>query len=627
MCGLAGVFGYLGRERTERAVECMLGVQAHRGPDSAGVWCQTVNGVDVGVGLRRLKILDLSDTANQPMLSEDQRYVLVFNGEIYNYLELRNELLTAGVRFHTQGDTEVLLQSLIKWGPRAFKRLNGMWAIAFLDTVKGELCLSRDRFGIKPLYVYTDTDTLFVSSEIKAILEAVGRKFRIEMSTVKTYLTQSILCATPATFFSNINEFPAGHFCKVMLRDIKSAGVKPERYWQIPTSMEELPSERELIQTVRETFMDAVRLRLRSDVPVGVLLSGGTDSSAIAAAVEQLEPSREDIKLISAVGNRGEQDEQSFIDAMAKHLNRPVEKVVLEFSPSRAIELLAEVSWFNDEPIMATFSTVAHYLLMKRAKELNVTVLLSGQGADETLCGYRKYLGFYLQNLFRSGQWLTAGRTLNGFVWQGTVLSQFNYQEAKRYLPNWLRYPEIDIRGPALRAETGSFDLGLNGTGIIGRQAVDIEKFSVPALVHYEDRMSMAFSREIRLPFLDYRLVSLLLPLPEEFKLRSGWTKWIFRKAMEPFLPKEIAWRKDKQHFLVPQRTWLRNELRDEILKFTKTEWLTERFGIISRKKFEQLYRNYLWQPAATSGIGTKDILAPIVLEQWARRFASYLTT
>ena len=263
---------------------------------------------------------------------------------------------------------------------------------------------------------------------------------------------------------------------------------------------------------MRETFIDSVKLRLRSDVPVGVLLSGGIDSSSIAAAVHYLEPRRDDIKLISAVGGIGEQDEQPFIDVMANHLNWPAEKVALDYSPSGALRLISDVSWFNDEPI-GGLSTVAHYLLMKRAKDLGITVLLSGQGADENLCGYKKYLGFYLQELIASGRWIAAGQVLQQFFRRGTVLSQFNYHEAKRYFPRAFRLPEIEIRGPRLLGDTQWVHTGLNGGGVVERQAIDFEKLSVPALVHYEDRMSMAVGREIRLPFLDYRLVSLLVPL------------------------------------------------------------------------------------------------------------------
>jgi asparagine synthase (glutamine-hydrolysing) len=437
------------------------------------------------------------------------------------------------------------------------------------------------------------------------------------------YLHQGLLCTDSSTFFVGIQAFPAGHFARCRVEDIGKNALDVQRYWTIPTSYDDIRSESELIEEVREMFIDSVKLRLRSDVPVGVLLSGGVDSSAIAATVHHLDPSRNDIKLLSAVGNRSN-DEQPFIDMMANHLKRPVEKVVLDYAPSKAFDMISETSWFNDEPI-GSFSTLAHYLLMKSARELGITVLLSGQGADESLCGYSKYLGFYLQQLVASRQWLVAARVLATFIRPGSILSQTRYREAKRYLPNWLRLSETDVRGPALQNGNRWIHVGLNGR-VIDRQVLDLERFSVPALVHYEDRMSMAHAREIRLPFLDYRLVSFLVPLPVKFKLRAGWTKWIFRKAMEPLLPSSIAWRRDKQNFIVPQNDWLHTELRGDMAKLLQSEWITERLGLINRAKFSVRYEAYLRQPAMGGRIGIKDVFAPIALEAWARRFERYLS-
>ena len=625
MCGLAGFFGKTGTQRARQFIATMLHAQKHRGPDADGIWCAEITEVSVGLGLARLKILDLSDSANQPMISESGRYILVYNGELYNYVELREQLITAGAIFRTQGDTEVVLQALIAWGSTAFTRFNGMWALLLLDRITGEILLARDRFGIKPLYTYTDERGLFISSEIKAILIAADRKFQINANVAAAYLHQSLLCTGRATFFAGIEEFPAGHFAKCSLTEIGTKRLNPSRYWKIPTRYSGDLSECELVEAVRATFLDSVNIRLRSDVPVGILLSGGIDSSAIAATVYHLDPSRDDIKLISAVGQSGNQDEQPFIDIVARHLRRPVEKVVLNYPYSEALEMISEVSWFNDEPI-AGFSTVAHYLLMKRARALGVTVLLSGQGADESLCGYRKYLGFYLQELIAAGKLGTAAQTFLKFVQQGTVVSQFNYREAKRYLPQWLRFSEIDIRGPALLEASETIHVGLNGGGVIDRQVTDFEHLSIPALVHYEDRMSMAVAREIRLPFLDYRLVTLLVSLPIEYKLRDGWTKWIFRRAMSTLLPKEITWREDKQHFIVPQNQWFRSELRDQVTRLLEDDWLTERLGLIDRQKLRDRYRTYLKQDKEDGRLNFKDILSPIALELWARRFENYVT-
>jgi len=558
------------------------------------------------------------------MVSDNGRYVLVYNGELYNYVELRDELAASGVLFRTEGDTEVVLQALIRWGSEAFARFNGMWALALLDCQSGEVTLSRDRFGIKPLYTYADENGFYISSEIKGILETTSKKFQITPDVSNAFLDQNLLCTSGKTFFQGIDEFPAGHWAIMKVDKLEKEPIIPRRYWTVPTTTTNNLSENDLIDLVRTTFIDSIKLRLRSDVSVGVLLSGGTDSSAIAAVMHSLDPSRRDIKLISAVGIDG-RDEQLFIDTMMHHLKRPVEKVVLGYPASKAFDLISEASWFNDEPL-GSFSTVAHYLLMNRARDLGVTVLLSGQGADEILCGYKKYLGFYIQELLTSGRWLAAARLFGRFFGNGTVLSEVNYREMKRYLPQRLRLPEIDVRGPALLDVNQRIQVGLNGSRVIDRQIVDLERLSVPALVHYEDRMSMAVAREIRLPFLDYRLVNLLVPLPVEYKLRDGWTKWIFRRAMETLLPKEIAWRKDKQHFIVPQNDWFRSELREEILKLLKQDWITEHLGLIDREKFRTRYDAYLRQPIKNGRIGFKDIFVPVAMEMWARRFEAYLS-
>jgi asparagine synthase (glutamine-hydrolysing) len=624
MCGLAAVISRSSVETARDAVETMLAAEVHRGPDSSGSWAASVREHAVSIGLRRLRILDLSVEADQPMLSRDGRYALVFNGEIYNYVELRRELEREGARFRTSGDTEVLLEALIRWRTEAFNRLNGMWAIVLVDTVEGDVLIARDRFGVKPLYTYTDGRTIWIASEIKSILASCGHKFRVNPAAVKLFLRQGLLDTGGATFLEGIQEFPAGHFARRSL----TAGIsafEPEAFWKTPTDRPEpLPLE-ELIEAVRETFVDAVRIRLRSDVPVGVLLSGGCDSSAIAAAVHHLDPSRKDIRLISAVSDTGV-DERPFIDAMARHIGRSVDTVVLNYTPAEAFDLISEAVWYNDEPI-GGFSSIAHYLLMKRAAELRVTVLLSGQGADECLCGYKKYLGFYLHELVRGGRLLEAGRVLAGFVRNGTVISQFTLSKGKNYLPSWLRAAEIDFTGPAVREVAAHAHLGLNGYDVRGRQALDIESLSVPALVHYEDRMSMSSSREIRLPFLDYRLVSLLVPAPVEHKLHDGWTKWILRRAMEPLLPAEIAWRKDKQGFLVPQQTWLRTVLREQMRQFLNEPWLSDDLGLVKRSSVRELFESYLRRDHAAMTLGDDDFFPAISLELWARRFSSWLAT
>jgi len=517
----------------------------------------------------------------------------------------------------------VLLNALIVWGEEALSRLNGMWALTLVDTLKGEVLIARDRFGVKPLYFFAEGGTLWLASEIKAILGATGRRFKVDPTVVQAYLRQGLLDTTTTTFFQGVRAFPPGHVARVSVSDAAEGRIEARRFWKISPNGHCRMSPEESIEAARKIFIDAVKLRLRSDVPVGVLLSGGIDSSSIAAAVHELNPEREDIRLISAVGNGGP-DEQPFIDAVGRHLRRPIEKVVLDYPAEDTFSLVSKAVWFNDEPIQG-FSSIAHYLLMERARQLGVTVLLSGQGADECLCGYKKYLGFYLHDLVRHGRLARATRVIGGFVSQRTVIPQFSYRHSKYYLPRWMRNGEIDIRGPRLQMANHWIPVGLGDLGLADRQVLDIERLSVPALVHYEDRMSMAWSREIRLPFLDYRLVQLLVSLPVEYKLRNGWTKWVFRRAMEPLLPQTIAWRKDKQGFLVQQIQWLRTRLRGPMNDILAEPWVSQDLGLVDRSAVKQRYEQYLGEPESGGTLSVDDVFMPVIFELWARRFAAHL--
>jgi asparagine synthase (glutamine-hydrolysing) len=622
MCGIVGMVGIGAAESQAPALERMIKAQVHRGPDGEGRWLGRVGERAVALGSSRLAILDLSPAGHQPMLSPSGRQVLVYNGEVYNYRELRIELEAHGVRFRGHSDTEVVMHSLLRWREAAPRRFNGMWALAWLDLDHESLFLSRDPFGIKPLYLYEGPRALYFASEIKSILVGSGERFPIDAVVVGRYLRQALLNAQEQTFFSGIESFPAG---QNMSLDLRSPG-RPERrvtrYWLAPARVEARDIGETHIETVRETFIDAVRLRLRSDVPVGVLLSGGVDSSSIAVAMKLARNGSDGLLMISGVSDDPRFSEEPFIDRMTGFLRCPAHKVRLH--ADRAYELLCKLTWFNDEPI-GSLSTVVHHQLMEKAGELGVKVILSGQGADELLCGYDKYLGFYLQSLVREGAWMRALRVLMDFAHRGTVLNQFRMSEAKRYLPRIVRQGEIDIRGPALREGNCLLNLGLGDGDLMERQLADITRLSIPALVHYEDRMSMACSREIRLPFLDPRVVDILLPLPPEWKLRGGWTKWVLRRAMERDLPQEIIWRKDKQAFTNPQSEWLKRDLRERVSGLLAGDLLIARSGLVDLPNLRLRYEAYCAQPAERGRLSFKDVFMPIALEIWARQFEGHL--
>ncbi len=627
MCGITGIVSLKSQaslEQIDQSVRVMMKAQSHRGPDGEGFWSATIMNAHVGLGNARLAIIDLSDAGRQPMVSSDGRYILTYNGEVYNYRELRSELQAKGCSFVSETDTEVVLQALIVWGADALGKFNGMWAIAFLDTERGILVLSRDRFGVKPLYIYRERSKLYFASEIKAICVGAGRKFPVNAVVAGRFLGQSLLDAQDETFFTGIARLPAGHLMEVALAGGEKIELsEAKRFWTLPEKEIEFGDEGDLIEQIRTLFLDAVSIRLRSDVPVGILLSGGVDSSSIVAAVNVLHPDR-NFHVISAVSDDPRYDEKPHIDRVAESLGLTVQGVKLRANPSEAFSLLERATWFNDEPLGA-FGTVAHYMLMEKAKELGVTVILSGQGGDETLCGYRKYQGFYLQSLARERRlvdlvhslWTTV-RPPSGF------LSDFRLSEAKRYLPAVLIPRAVNALGPTFRDDAWMMEIGLGRDGIVGRQKQDLYLYSVPVLTHYEDRMSMAFSREIRLPFLDYRLVSLLLPLKPEWKLRNGWTKWIFRKAMQTMLPKEIVWRMDKKGFTTPIGEWLRIEWSHRVKDLIEgDDLLIAKWGLVDKNKLRNMYHAYCRK---SKWLEFRDIFNPLSLEIWARQYSSFLS-
>lgn len=623
MCGITGVISY--EENIRDLLLKAQRIQQHRGPDAYGICQHQINQWQVGLGHQRLSILDLTEAGSQPMTSKDGNSWIVYNGEVYNYREIRCELENLGHHFRGESDTEVVLAALEQWGVNeALARFNGMWAFAWLDGRNNRLVLSRDRVGVKPLYFFLQDDSLYFASEIKTIIEITGRKFSLNHQIIGEYLIQSLLETSNETFFEGIEKIPAASYgvidlsTEVLRMDIKS-------YWNLGTQKVVNISEDNLVEQVREIFIDAVRLRLRSDVPVGVLLSGGVDSSSIAAVMQSILGKDAQLNLLSAVSRDSRYDESPFIDIMSNHLGCKTHKIVLDFKPEEAFDYLEQVCWFNDEPV-GSFSNVAHYLLMKQAKDLGITVILSGQGADELLCGYQKYLGFYIQALARCSQHLKAVEVLWSFWQRGTILKQFSLSEAKRYLPRYLRGAELDIRGANLKNFVPKI-LGLASEMTVQqRQRLDIENFSVPALVHYEDRMSMAWSREMRVPFLDYRLIEALIPVSMEMKLKNGWTKYIFRKAMQPYLPKQIVWRKDKKGFVNPQSEWLKKELKEGVLDYFAEDSLIFKNKLVERKNLLAKYQAYCQQEASQGTVWYKDIFNPLALEIWLRKFERYIS-
>jgi asparagine synthase (glutamine-hydrolysing) len=607
MCGIFGAvnidgfFDYAAFERFSKLND----VTSYRGPDdhggrrlklkeSAG---QLGDCFDVFLGNRRLSILDLTSNGHQPMTDHQDRWI-AYNGEIFNYLELRHELQIKGHDFSTHTDTEVILHVYSEYGEQGFNRLNGMWAFAIVDIPNRRVVLSRDRFSIKPLYLLRLPGCIYFASEIKQLLPLLPTR-RLNVETMSAFVTQGLLDHSHETFFEGIVKAPPRTNIVITL---DTGEVSESEYWNFVRT-DVVSSPQEAAERFRELFLDSIKLRLRSDVKVGVLLSGGLDSSAIAVGCRMISDDR--VESYSIVSGDGLCDEHRHIDILAETglKNR---KIV--FGCDDVLQDLDKVLDHNDEPV-GGFSVVAQYKLFGAIKqETDVTVLLSGQGGDEVLLGYLKFFFFHLKLLYFQRRYLQAALQLGASLYQRTVVHQFTLGSARRYIP---------ALGTGMNRafKSGFAPVPIWSCGdIASRQIADIEKYSVPALTHYEDRNSMAHSLEVRHPFLDHRVVELLINVPAEWKIKSGWTKHLLRQAF-PELPDAIRWRRDKQGFLTPEKSWLKHDL-DHLIRSTFRDSELSRAGILNDREFLKYYDRFQHGEA----ISESDIARTFIAERWMQR-------
>lgn len=610
MCGIFGAVhlrGWLDPAIRDRLLQLSDLVQ-YRGPDGSGCLTLDVKGgqtdspgrFDAFLAHRRLAIIDLSPDGRNPLTDNDGHWI-IFNGEIFNYVELRRELETLGHRFRTATDTEVVLRVYAQWGQRGFDRLNGMWAFAIADMRRRRVVLSRDRFSIKPLYLATVGDVLYFASEAKQLLSLLPR-VAIRRHVLYQYLTQALLDHSPDTFFEGLTTIPPKHN---LIIDLEQGTRREEPYWEYRIA--ESPQPAQAVEQFRELLVDSVRIRLRSDVKIGAMVSGGLDSSAIAVVANKLLDGG--LETYSVVADDERFSEHRFIDHLVSATGMRNQQ--LRFHSEEALGSLDRAIWHNDEPFLGFHAVAQFQIFEKIRRETDVVVLLSGQGGDETLLGYRKFFFFYLQELVARGRlWEACRQVLASFL-NRTVVWQFDLAEARRYLP-WRRqrdrYPYVRVNGtpePIGRRER-----------LVERQRLDLDKYSVPAQTHFEDRNSMAHSLELRLPFLDHRLVELLLSLSVDLKLRGGWTKYILRTAL-PEVPSPIRWRRDKQGFLTPEERWIRRDLVPRI-RAAFSGSVLDRLGVIDERSFLSYYERFL---RGDPLIWYADISRVFIAELWARTF------
>lgn len=587
---------------------------SYRGPDASGYAALHAkegrvdperNAFDVFLGHRRLSILDLSSAGNQPMSTPDGKVWIVFNGEIFNYVEIRGELLKKGYAFKTKTDTEVILNAYLEYGEEGFHVFNGMWAFVLVDLAKKKIVASRDRFSIKPLYYTFSEGAYYFASEIKQLIPRL-RERKVNESVLYAFLKQSLIDHNEETFFHDIFKVKPMHS---MVMDMRDGRARDVRYWDY--SEEPLPQrDEDVTAAFKDLFVDSVKIRLRSDVPVGCLLSGGLDSSSIAAVSNGL--MENGIFCFSVVSSEAKYSEEKYVDIVKNENNIVVEKV--HFEPEAAWEKLHETVAHYDEPF-GELSAVSHYEMMRLVKEkTGIIVVLSGQGGDEILCGYRKYFFFYLMQELKRKKFAAAAKNVISSLLNKTMLWQFSLSEAKRYMP--FGRTALDPLAGVLRIKKELEPVWEVET-LNDRQKRDIDKYSVPALTHYEDRNSMAYSLEIRLPFLDHRIVNFAVNLPAELKIRNGWSKFILRKAMDGVLPRAIAWRRDKQGFVTPEEKWLKANFKENIKEIFKSSVLADA-GIVHKNKLSDVYEDFL---AGNKRIWYADISRLVISELWMRKY------
>lgn len=574
MCGILGLYSISSGnldDYFESKLSLALNALKRRGPDDTGnekISLPFLNNHQqfLALGHTRLSIIDLTSSGHQPMNSFDGRYSIVFNGEIYNYRELRAELKSAGYFFHTDSDTEVLLNSWIHWGEDCLTRLIGMYAFAIYDRNTGLLKCIRDQFGVKPFFYFKDQGFIF-ASEVNALIELLPQKPTLNWQRSYDYLVHGDYDSSAETFFSGIYHLQPGHL--IQINTFTGHVESPKRWWS-PQIKEKLDLKfDDAVSQVRELFLKNIRLHLRSDMPIGVALSGGIDSSAVVCAIRHIEPDFP-INTFSYITSGDGINEEHWVDLVNKRVAAKSHKI--SFSNQELTRDLDEMIMSQGEPFGST-SIYAQYRVYQAARENGVAVTLDGQGADEVFAGYNGYPGQRLRSMLEMGQLTKAANFLNNWSkWPGrsnllaakylaSELTGGNLYKILRLIdgrssiPDWIEKSVFLDKGVQLDKMRIRPENNVKGRRVIDELSLSISKRGLVSLLRHGDRNSMRFSIESRVPFLTPELVNLAHSMPEDYLISmEGETKHVFRVAMRGIVPDEILNRKDKIGFETPER-------------------------------------------------------------------------
>jgi len=580
MCGIVGIINVDRSPFDTDVLKAMSYSIRHRGPDDEGYLGLSgeskvslhrkpdyLSGSWLGFGHRRLSILDLSNNAWQPMTSLDGLYFIVYNGEIYNYLELRQELEKVGYRFRSNSDTEVILNAYIEWGKEALNHFVGMFAFAILDIQKRELLLARDHFGIKPLYYHLTDQVFAFASEIKALLQIPGIYRKANPQVVFDFLRYARSDYGADTFFRYVKQVPPAHFMIVSLDTVKD--VEPVCYWDIDLTGENSSSFDEASRELRDIFLDNIRLHLRSDVPVGAALSGGIDSSAVVSCIRRIEP-RILLHTFSYLADTPDNGEEKWAMKVGNSVNATIHTI--RPSAKDLVSELDKIVYMQDQPFAST-NMYAQYLVYKLAKQNGIKVVLDGQGADELMAGYDHFYYHRIHSMLCQGKFVqlfaflrSASNVQPGFKAIKTLLhSSFELLPVpikrqcrdvlgKAYCPSWINKNWFE------KYKISDFGFHERETKFCLRRALyrSLMRDALPMLLRWQDRNSMAHSVESRVPFLTPKLAEYIFTMPEEYLIsHDGTRKSMLRSAMHDIVPESVLMRLDKVAFGSPMMDWL----------------------------------------------------------------------
>lgn len=657
MCGIAGIYNLNNEPVSTELLKRMIDIMMHRGPDDKGavllgskveatrpVVVETVgvpftihhSPYDIGLGHCRLAVIDLSEIGHQPMCNENGTIWITYNGEIYNYIELGQDLKSKGHIFRSKTDTEVIIHAYEEWGVECIQKFNGMWAFAIWDDRKKRLFCARDRMGIKPFYYYFDKERFLFASEIKALLVNAFIERRPNDQIIWDYLVNEYVDHTEDTFFSDIKQLLPAHYLLIENKDLSIY-----RYWDLdPNKTLSDITDSEAAKQFYELFEESIRLHLQSDVPLGTCLSGGLDSSSIVCMVNRFLytnglASKELIgqrqKTFSSCFEDKRFDERDFIQKVVKQTKVDAKYVFPDGTD--LLDSMDTMIWHQDEPFPSV-RLLAQWQVMKLAKENGITVLLDGQGGDELLAGYHFFFQPYFEyllktfklnslvkeirfysNLYKRPK-IPIFKDLLRFVIPDTILKLRKYilnkMENDKNICSWINK---DFSEQYKNKTSSSSSLLKDPFKLCIYKY--LTKYRLPSLLRYEDRNSMAFSLEARVPFLDYRLVEFTFSLPNIQIVRNGMTKFVLRNAMRNLIPEMIRNRTDKMGFVVPEDYWLQKLNKKQMLDiFTSRNFLQRGYF-----NHSQLLKHYELYCSGQEGLNASLVWRWVNLELWFRKF------